>query len=473
MVKGLKMQLSFNKNDWINYGRWVQPTLSGCFWSHWNIAPSVKASFPDVYFHPCLFIDGNTLIHIRDKQAMLNKIAEMDKSKQVEAFIERLQAIGNKTKQNHLEILNKKHGKIEYLETLFDTYADMAGFWWLVLQLSDELEEYLSKNHPNLEQAEMVKIVEALRKPTWLEEQSFGIKKIVKMIKETKPSIKVTEINKNFIKQNPKISKEIKKHVQEFVWFGTHHWGGEAYTKEKCLGEVKKLIEKGLIEKKKELVPKKTNKLLELMAVLSFWRTHCAEVTAKVVFLSRPKMEAIAKENGLSYQEFTYLTSSEILKHLKEGKKLPNKMPERKPLWGSYVESNGIEHVFAGNELQQLLNTLVAKQETGLKEIKGMIASKGGIVQGTVKVLVSPEDFKNFQEGDILVAPETTPDFVPLMKKAKAIITDRGGITSHAAIVSREIGVPCIIGTNNATSALKNGDKVEVDAEKGIVRKIR
>lgn len=64
----------------------------------------------------------------------------------------------------------------------------------------------------------------------------------------------------------------------------------------------------------------------------------------------------------------------------------------------------------------------------------------------------------------------TTPDFVPAMKKAAAVITDEGGITCHAAIMSRELGIPCVIGTKIATKVLRDGDLVEVDAEKGVVR---
>jgi pyruvate,water dikinase len=67
----------------------------------------------------------------------------------------------------------------------------------------------------------------------------------------------------------------------------------------------------------------------------------------------------------------------------------------------------------------------------------------------------------------------TTPDLMPAIEKAVAIVTDEGGMLCHAAIVSRELGIPCIIGTRNATSILRDGDLVEVDAEKGIVRKIK
>ncbi len=77
------------------------------------------------------------------------------------------------------------------------------------------------------------------------------------------------------------------------------------------------------------------------------------------------------------------------------------------------------------------------------------------------------------QKGDILVSIATDPDIVPAMKKAAAIVTEQGGVTSHAAIVSRELGTPCVIGTKIATKVFKDGDLVEVDAVKGIVKLIK
>ena len=71
--------------------------------------------------------------------------------------------------------------------------------------------------------------------------------------------------------------------------------------------------------------------------------------------------------------------------------------------------------------------------------------------------------------GRILVAPLTVPQLLPVLRKAAAIVTDTGGITSHAAIVSRELGIPCIVGTSRASTALRDGQKVRVDADRGIV----
>ena len=111
-------------------------------------------------------------------------------------------------------------------------------------------------------------------------------------------------------------------------------------------------------------------------------------------------------------------------------------------------------------------------KNTGIKEVKGNIAFKGK-VKGKVNIISDFKNIGNFKEGDILVTGMTDPNFVPLMEKAGAIVTDAGGILCHASIVSRELKKPCIVGTQIATRVFKTGDIVEVDANKGIVKKIK
>ncbi len=100
--------------------------------------------------------------------------------------------------------------------------------------------------------------------------------------------------------------------------------------------------------------------------------------------------------------------------------------------------------------------------------VKGL-GSSPGVGMGPVKIVRHPSEIKNVKRGEVLVTEMTTPDYVPAMKRASAIITDTGGMTSHAAIVSRELGVPCVVGTGNATSILKDGLEVSVDGSHGIV----
>ncbi|MCW4008494.1 MAG: phosphoenolpyruvate synthase [Candidatus Bathyarchaeota archaeon] len=115
--------------------------------------------------------------------------------------------------------------------------------------------------------------------------------------------------------------------------------------------------------------------------------------------------------------------------------------------------------------------TTAEERKPALKVVvKGIAAGKRGYGVGIAKVALSPKEAANImKKGDILVTDMTNPDFVPFMKIASAIVTDKGGITSHAAIVSRELSIPCVVGTENATQLMKTGKEYTVDSRNGIV----
>ncbi|MGA2666647.1 MAG: phosphoenolpyruvate synthase [Patescibacteria group bacterium] len=114
--------------------------------------------------------------------------------------------------------------------------------------------------------------------------------------------------------------------------------------------------------------------------------------------------------------------------------------------------------------------------ESGQEESKANVILKGlaasiGLASGPVKIIHSPDQIDEVKKGDVLVTEMTSPDYVPAMKKAAAIVTDTGGQTSHAAIVSRELGIPCVVGSGTATHTLTMGQVVSVDGAKGLVYK--
>ena len=115
---------------------------------------------------------------------------------------------------------------------------------------------------------------------------------------------------------------------------------------------------------------------------------------------------------------------------------------------------------------------MIPSVKEGITEVKGEIGSPGK-ASGQVKIIMNVDDFHKMQPNDVLVTTMTTPDFVILMQKAAAIVTDIGGLLCHAAIISRELNKPCVIGTKIGTKVFKDCDMVEVDANKGIVRKIK
>jgi pyruvate,water dikinase len=114
------------------------------------------------------------------------------------------------------------------------------------------------------------------------------------------------------------------------------------------------------------------------------------------------------------------------------------------------------------------ITTLAAATEEGTTLLTGLGASPGR-VSGRVRILASVEEGARLERGEVLVAAMTSPDWVPVMRRAAALVTDGGGMTCHAAIVSRELRVPCVVGTREATKKLRDGEVVTVDGRQGIV----
>ncbi|MFA7209233.1 MAG: PEP-utilizing enzyme [Parcubacteria group bacterium] len=177
---------------------------------------------------------------------------------------------------------------------------------------------------------------------------------------------------------------------------------------------------------------------------------------------------------GEKYIPYTHF--HEVLKGSEYISSISHIVQARFPEYSVFIDKGGkmIENIGKHEDVKKQINDYYLQQQSlekyGGNIIKGSVGSPGK-VQGRVRVIHSYRAQRNyFLKNEILVTGMTRPEFVSLMKKASAIITDEGGITSHAAIISRELKIPCIIGTKIATQILHDGDLVEVDADMGIVR---
>lgn len=129
------------------------------------------------------------------------------------------------------------------------------------------------------------------------------------------------------------------------------------------------------------------------------------------------------------------------------------------------------ETVWSAKTVETPIRVEEGKPEEELKVVvKGIAAGKRGYGVGVAKVVLTPDEAaKNMKKGNVLVTDMTNPDFVPFMRIASAIVTDKGGITSHAAIVSRELSIPCVVGTETATHVMKTGKEYTVDSRNGVI----
>lgn len=180
--------------------------------------------------------------------------------------------------------------------------------------------------------------------------------------------------------------------------------------------------------------------------------------------------QALAHHLKISLEHALYINWSEFDAFIKNKKKIVE-LKARQKCFRFFIASGQIK--FSSANVKGIFKKLEdAYSQIKNRELKGIVAYPGKI-KGIVKVIRSGREIKSFPTGRILVALMTSPDYIVAIKKAKAIITDDGGLTCHAAIIAREFKKPCIVGTRNATKSLKDGDLVEVDAYRGVTQIIK
>ena len=227
----------------------------------------------------------------------------------------------------------------------------------------------------------------------------------------------------------------------------------------------------------KKLQPNKDEKhFIEIAPFMVFFKDFRDDLRRKHVFIWSFLFEKIADYLKLSIEELGNLDLNEIEQALAgQFKNLKVIIEFRKThaIFVSLPVKQGKITIVEGEEArpyEKIVSRSGLIKTTG--DIKGLSTFRGKAV-GKVIIVRNYENIKNFKTGAILVANTTHPNYLPAMKNAAAIVTDEGGITSHAAIVSRELHIPCIVGTKVATKILHDGDLVEVDTDKGVVKIIK
>lgn len=207
----------------------------------------------------------------------------------------------------------------------------------------------------------------------------------------------------------------------------------------------------------------------ELVRELVYIKDMRDEYRRKGIYNILPFFTEIANRLGVTRKELAYFSSEEILKALNRAMKLnKSEAVKRQNGFLIYYDKN-LCITSDDNAIKKFIYGKIKNKDFAKDQIRGIVASRGS-VRGAVKIILNVKDLPKVKKGDIMVAITTHPDFVPAMHNAQAIITDEGGLTSHAAIVSRELGIPCVVGTKIATKVLKDGDLIEVDANNGVVR---
>lgn len=289
------------------------------------------------------------------------------------------------------------------------------------------------------------------------------------------------------LRKNKVIWAKIKSHLSKYCWLNIQFMIGRPWIANDLIlrfkevdnpeSGLKKLSARNQANEKAaiELIRKLnfSNRLKKIIAAVReyvFLRTHRKDITTMTDYKIRPLLIEIAKRHNLTFKNIIYYTSEEIYLLLKTGQKVADSVIKSRRRDFAILATKRTAKVLVDKELVGYRESWGKEEiEKNIKKIIGVTASKG-YSKGKVRVLIDKRQIRIFKKGEVLVTTMTTPDFVPAMRKAAAIITDEGGILCHAAIVSREFGIPCVIATKTATTVLKDGDLVEVDADGGLIR---
>jgi len=245
---------------------------------------------------------------------------------------------------------------------------------------------------------------------------------------------------------------------------------------EKELAAADKLLKKNKFARRKFLnkINAKFKKLAHFIFLGMYIRDFRKDYFAKAQTIAYNAGVELFRRLGLNPRDCVYTFYTDFTTGLVNDSNFGKIINKRKKGFIVMTETKPTRHYLEVGNYEELKKNFMALHDKSNQEqksgtIKGNVACKGR-VKGQVKVVLYTKDFSKFKRGNILVASMTRPEFLPVIKKAAAIVTDEGGITCHAAIISRELNIPCIIGTRNATRILKDGDLVEVDADKGVVK---
>ena len=284
--------------------------------------------------------------------------------------------------------------------------------------------------------------------------------------------------------------ENLLKHASKYPWLVLG-----SYSKEDALNHLRELIkthaqkeniEKEEINQRKEEILNKVKEerqeaeyLSNFLQEQSVRRMDIKAYWAGCYYLSRNLLKAIAKAIGVELTDFIEFILPPEVDEILKGRKTINDLPleKRKKAYVTYFNTGEEIVITQGEEAERIFKENI-KQPEERTEIRGQVASRGKCI-GKVRIVMPGDtemlmrDIKNFQQGEIMVTSMTQPNMVPMVQKAAGIVADEGGITSHAAIIAREFKIPCIVGCLDSTRILKNGDLIEVDADKGTVKKIK
>lgn len=484
------------KTNWRVYERdHVYPQTISAYLDLMHLRESRKYPYFAKYYEVMSFID-DYFWWARDKDPLEKSFRGwIKKWTQKPITLKTLVDSFQKVRRQMMIILPGLKRKIKVIKKLsnreiFKIYQQARGLFWNNIQYSeypvDLFDDFIDKifrekltesSRVNIDETDWIKLM----KPAYVSVISQYKKSLLDLSLKTKI-----------------IPARINKIANDFYWImiswdGSHELsikqvradlkelkGQSRRTRQRELAEINRLVKSERIQRrvlmKKYGLSRKIFaphfNLLDIFAKLHDWRKEAQTCNNQIALRMLREM---ARRFRVNHRALLYYLNPEIKNLCLFGKRVKLAELKKRQQGFTLVARRGKIKQYFGKSARRVLKTLVLDvlRADKTRIIKGVPVCRGQ-VQGRVLVAKSAKEaIRKIKGGMVLITSMTTVDYVPAMRYASAIVTDDGGLTCHAAIVSRELGIPCVVGTKIATQVLEDGDLVEVNAIKGIIRKIK
>lgn len=413
-----------------------------------------------------------------------------------------------KKMQDLVQILLKENLKTKTNKELYKIYQTWYSLfaecwkWSLVIQFldmgtirfSEKIKDELLSKLKKIGNPEVVfsKLITPM-KETSVNKESLAVLKLFKKIQVDKDALKIFRQSKNLEELSAGTKASFRKLAKDYGWLQYYFLGPAADA-----GYYYSLLKKRLRINASKEIYRKAREMEELKrfqqnAAKTFNQDELYKIKMLREFSylkeARKEIQAyypnyamhnwfseIARRFYWSVLQSKYVTKDEYKGILVNNKKpLNSNLLNERYKCCAHILYKGKVRLYTGTKARELKKMFIQEKQAKIKNIKELTGTTAypGKVKGIVKIINSTKDLEKFNDNDILVSFSTNPSLVPAMNRAAAIVTNTGGVTCHAAIVSRELKIPCVIGTNIATKILKDGDLAEVDADKGVVKIIK
>lgn len=366
--------------------------------------------------------------------------------------------------------------------------------------IETELKKFLSSQKIATGQGIFFSTLTAPTNQSFINEAEISLLKVALKIYQNQKLRKIfiaNNVNSIYKKINhfPVEYQALRKHQHNFFWGKNNYVDSNILSISFFIKEIKQLLKnnidvsaqikrietvpiKNKIDKQKLIkklkLPKFLLNLIEISETFTYWQDERKKYTFLATYYGSTFLAEIGRRFDYPLVEMKYLFFSEIITLFTgQGHYVSRQEAQQRRKFSFHYDHRQAYEIITGAAAREVSKAIFkVGVKKSINDFRGLSASSGK-VRGIVKIVTSAHEINKVNRGDILVAVMTRPDYIVGMKKAAAIITNEGGVTCHAAIVARELGIPCVIGTKIATEVLSDGDLVDVNGNHGVVTIIK